>query len=241
MIYLRFICTRFDGFIVISRALENYFRPFMKKDTKKHLMPILVETERFSQTDTPSKNVISYCGSMQGTKDGVPLLIDAFSKIASQFPETNLQLIGPTNFEGFSQLQEHINELNLTNRIVFTGRVKRDEMPGLLQESRILALARSPSKQNEGNFPTKLGEYLATGRLSVVTSVGDIPDYLEHGKNALLADPGSVKDFAKQLEYGLADEKERKSIGREGRLLAENVFNNKVQGEKLLNWLNTFV
>ncbi len=35
-IYLRFICARFDGFIVISRALENYFRPFMKKDTIMH-------------------------------------------------------------------------------------------------------------------------------------------------------------------------------------------------------------
>ncbi len=240
-IYLRFICTRFDGIIVISRALETYFRPFMKKDTERHLMPILVETERFSQTHTPSKNVISYCGSMQGTKDGVPILIEAFSKIAQRFPETQLQLIGSTDFEGFRSLQERITELDLTHRIEFTGRVERNEMPRLLQESRILALARPPSKQAEGGFPTKLGEYLASGRLSVVTGVGDIPDYLEHGKNALLADPGSVKDFARQLEYGLENENERKNIGREGRLLAENVFNNKVQGVKLLNWLNTFV
>ena len=239
--YLRFICARFDGFLVISSALENYFRPFMKKDAKKHLMPILVETERFSQTDSHSRNVISYCGSMQGTKDGVPLLIDAFSKIASQFPETDLQLIGPTNFEGFSHLQAQINDLGLTNRIVFTGRVERDEMPGLLQESRILALARPPSKQAEGGFPTKLGEYLATGRLSVVTSVGDIPDYLVHTKNALLAEPGNVEDFAKQLEYGLGNENVRTTIGREGRMLAENVFNYKVQGDKLFNWLKTFV
>jgi len=213
----------------------------MKKDTKMHLMPILVETERFSQPDTPSRNVISYCGSMQGTKDGVPLLIDAFSKIASKFPETNLQLIGPTNFEGFSHLQKQINELSLANRIVFTGRVERDKMPGLLRESRILALARSSSKQAEGNFPTKLGEYLATGRLSVVTSVGAIPEFLVHEKNALLADPGDIEDFAKQLEYGMGNENVRTTIGREGRMLAENVFNYKVQGDKLFNWLKTFV
>jgi glycosyltransferase involved in cell wall biosynthesis len=239
--YLRFICARFDGFLVISSALENYFRPYMKGDTKTHLIPILVETERFIQADSPSRNVISYCGSMQGTKDGVPLLIEAFSKIASQFPETDLQLIGPTNFEGFSHLQAQINDLGLSNRIVFTGRVERDEMPGLLQESRILALARPPSKQSEGGFPTKLGEYLATGRLSVVTGVGDIPDYLVHAKNALLAEPGNVEDFAKQLEYGLAHESERKIMGKEGRMLAENVFSYKIQGDKLFNWLKTFV
>jgi len=239
--YLRFICARFDGFLVISSALENYFRPFMKGNTKTHLIPILVETERFIQADSPSRNVISYCGSMQGTKDGVPVLIDAFSRIASKFPETNLQLIGPIGFKGFSHLQAQIDDLSLTNRIVFTGRVERDEMPGLLQDSRILALARPPSKQSEGGFPTKLGEYLATGRLSVVTGVGDIPDYLVHGKNALLAEPGNVEDFAKQLEYGLVHESERRIMGKEGRMLAESVFSYKVQGVKLFNWLKTFV
>ncbi len=238
-VYLRFICTRFDGFIVISKALETYFKPYLKKDAKMHLMPILVELERFNKTVAPSRNVITYCGSMQGIKDGVLILIEAFSKIAARFPETQLQLIGSTDFKEFTLMQERITELNLTPRIEFTGLVEREEMPRLLQESRILALARPPGKQAEGGFPTKLGEYLATARLSVVTGVGDIPEYLVHGTNALLAEPGSIPDFAKQLEYGLLHEDEQKTIGREGRRLAENVFNYTIQGEKLVQWLNT--
>lgn len=240
-IYLRGICARFDGIVVISKALESYFKPYLKRGATMHLMPILVEMERFSQAGPGSKNVITYCGSMQGTKDGVPLLIDAFSKITAQFPGTNLQLIGPTDFEGFRLLEEQIASLGLTERIVFTGRVERDEMPGLLGESRILALARPFTKQSEGGFPTKLGEYLATGRLTVVTRVGDIPDYLAHEKNALLAEPGDVEEFAKLLKIGLADEALRNAIGREGRKLAEDLFNYRVQGEKLVDWLNTFV
>ena len=216
-IYLRFICARFDGFVVISRALENYFRPFLGRDTPRLLMPILVETERFQLADTPSRNVISYCGSMQGTKDGVPILIEAFSKIASQFPSTTLQLIGPTDFDGFSLLQEQINARKLADRVLFTGRVERDEMPALLGASRILALARPAGKQAEGGFPTKLGEYLATGRLVVVTSVGDIPEYLHHQEHALLAEPGNAEDFARLLAVGLTDEKMRTRVGAGGR------------------------
>ncbi len=188
-------------------------------------MPILVETDRFSQADSPSKNVISYCGSMQGTKDGVPILIEAFSEIASQFPETNLQLIGPTDFEGFGHLQEQIDELDLTDRIVFTGRVERDEMPGLLRESRILALARPPSMNRlKVAFLPNWVNTCPPVVLSVVTSVGDIPEYLVHGKHALLAEPGRCGGFCKTAEIWPGQRKRAKNYWRCGKYAGRECF-----------------
>jgi glycosyltransferase involved in cell wall biosynthesis len=240
-IYLRIICSLFDGFIVISKALESYFYPYLKASSKKLLLPILVENERFNNLEVTEKNTITYCGSMQGSKDGVQILIESFYLISSKFPDTNLKLIGNTDFYGFSELQERIVQLNLSDRIVFTGQVERNELPKQLLASRILALARPNNKQAEGGFPTKLGEYLASEKLVVVTKVGDIPDYLTNEKNALLAEPDSVKDFAAKLELALSNDNLRANVAKEGKKLAQEVFDYKVQGNHLYNWLKTFV
>ena len=48
----------------------------------------------------------------------------------------------------------------------------------------MLVLARPDNIQAKGGFPTKLGEYLATGNPVVVTKVGEIPNYLIDGVNA---------------------------------------------------------
>ena len=236
-IYLNLICRLFDGIIVISKSLESYFKPYLKSKYPVFLLPILVETERFSGVNTDAQNRIVYCGSMQGEKDGVPILIDAYNKIATQYPNIDLYLIGDTDFPGFKNLKAKIKSYNLESKIIFTGRIEREQIPGFLSSGKLLALARPYSKQSEGGFPTKLGEYLASGRTTIVTSVGDIPDYLTHKVNALLAIPGDVDNFAANLSFALENDKFAKEIGENGKKLALEVFDYKVQGIKLYEWL----
>ena len=50
-------------------------------------------------------------------------------------------------------------------------------------------MARPDSRQARGGFPTKLGEYLATGKPVCVTKVGEITVYLEDNVSAFLAEP----------------------------------------------------
>jgi glycosyltransferase involved in cell wall biosynthesis len=238
-IYLRIICKYFDGFLVISKALDKYFKPYLQTNTKVFLLPILVETERFDISVSKPENTISYCGSMQGTKDGVPILIEAFSKIAHKFPEVNLQLIGSTSFPEFNIVKNQVQKYGLSNRIIFTGRIEREDLPEYLVKSKILALARPYTKQAEGGFPTKLGEYLAAGRLVVVTAVGEIPDYLTNKETALLAEPGDAENFAELIEFGLNNEELSEKIAENGKKLADSVFNYKNQGIRLYKWLNS--
>ncbi len=236
VIYLKVVCKFFDGFIVISRALGKYFRAYLRKGIKIHLLPILVEPERFNKNVVFEKKIV-YCGSMQGNKDGIPILINAFNLIANKFPDINLFLIGSTKFEGFNNLNEIINRLNLNKRINFVGTVERDQLPMHLAKAKMLVLARPKSKQAEGGFPTKLGEYLSTGRPVVVTNVGELSDFLIHEKNAFIAQPNSPRSFAEQMENALSNYNKATMIGQEGKKLAYNEFNYKVQGEIFLNWL----
>lgn len=238
-IYLNIVCKFFDGFIVITKALEKYFRPYLKKEVPIFLLPILVETERFDQKINNPEKYITYCGSMEGNKDGVPILIDSFHQISIEFPSYKLLLIGGTNFKGFNSLQKQIEAKKLTEKVVFTGRIERDALPAYLSQSSILVLARPTSKQAEGGFPTKLGEYLATGRPVVVTKVGEIGEFLVDSQNAFISIPDSADAFAIKLRIALKDYETAKIIGLEGKKLAQTIFNYKFQGEQLLNWLKT--
>ena len=96
----------------------------------------------------------------------------------------------------------------------------------------ILALARPNNKQAEGGFPTKLGEYLATGVQVVVTRVGEICLFLKNEINAFISEPDSAEKFAEKLSDALSSKK-RIQIGLEGKKLVYNEFNYLTQAKIL--------
>ncbi len=237
-VYLKFICKFFDGFLAITQTLKEYFIPHLRKNCPVFLLPILVEPERFIIIKQEStEQYIAYCGSMQGDKDGIMDLIDAFKITHEEFPDIKLYLIGSTLFEDFGKLQEKIARLSLDKNIKFTGIMDREALPLILADAMMLVLARPKSKQAEAGFPTKLGEYLATGKPVVVTNVGEITDYLQDNVNAYIAKPGDPRDFAIKMITVLSNYDNALEIGTRGQLLAQTVFNYMNQGRKLADWL----
>ncbi len=242
LIYLFITCKLFDGFIVISATLANYYQKWLRKNTRVFILHTLVEPERFlkpARTHPVKHPYIAYVGSMYGTKDGVSDLIEAFGKIAGTYSEYKIVLIGDIQFEGFDSLLGIVDRLNLKNKVIFTGRLERDEIPDYLVQAEILTLARPATRQAEGGFPSKIGEYLATGNPVVVTGVGEIPEFLTDGVNAFLAEPGNPDKFADKLAEAISDLSNARKIGDKGKKLASTVFNYKVQSKKLSDFLNS--
>ena len=101
----------------------------------------------------------------------------------------------------------------------------------------MLALARPDRLQAQNGFPTKLGEYLATGKPVVVTRVGEIPLFIKHGENGYLADP-TPESFSKQLSWVADNYEQAKKTGQNGKKLAENEFSYFVQSKKVLEFMN---
>lgn len=112
-------------------------------------------------------------------------------------------------------------------------------MPRLLKNARILALARPDNLQNRNGFPTKLGEYLATGNPVVVTSIGEIPNFLKDEENAFMATPGNVQSFADALKRAYNNSEKAIAIGRNGRHLALTAFSSEEQTKVALNFIKT--
>ena len=233
----------FDGLIVMTKPLIDYFKDKVRKNCRLFEMPMTVDTERFAiekSKSTPYGDYIAYCGNMTGNKDGVLNLIDAFSQIEDALPSIKLLLIGGTNKpEQFELLKTQVQESGIKN-VVFYGRATRDEMPELLVNAKLLALARPSSLQSTGGFPTKLGEYLATGNPIVVTKVGDIPNYL-NDTNSYLVEPDDNKAFANAIIQVFSDYSQARERGLKGKVLAQSVFNSRVQSERLNSFLQSII
>lgn len=238
-LFFKFVNRFFDGYIYISSALVEFNRPLLPKAMPVLTVPIIVDADRFPLEDTEPKNLITYCGNLFGEKDGVDILLEAFSKIHLKHPDYSLVLIGNTNSTvEMARMKAWIDQLGIADKVVFTGFVHRDEVPVLLQRSAVLALARPDNIQAKGGFPTKLGEYLASGRPVLVTAVGDIPDYIQDGVNGFLAKPGSVDDFSIKMEQILTDYENAAFIGKEGEKLTFTSFNNNYQAGRLIDFID---
>jgi glycosyltransferase involved in cell wall biosynthesis len=227
-IYLRFVIKKFDGIYVINNALKKYFSSITKGRIPVTIVNMIVDPSRFEIVNNrvgEESKIITYCGKLDGDKDGVPILIEAFSMISNEFPLLKLRVIGSISDDvSRRSLLSQINKYGLEDKVILTGSLKRDEIPELLCNSDILALARPNNSQAEGGFPTKLGEYLATGNPVVVTNVGELSLFLKDKFNAFIAEPDDAEKFADKLKEALLA-KNARTVGQEGKKLVYNEFN----------------
>jgi glycosyltransferase involved in cell wall biosynthesis len=230
----------FDVIFVITKNLEDYYKPLAGKKTRFLLLPVTVDFDRFPEPvkDLAKNRNITYVGDLSQGKDGVLTLIRAFALIQNEFPEHNLKLIGSNSDKNYMNLvAQTIEELSLQARIILTGYMNPEDIPGELYRARLLVLSRPDNIQAKGGFPTKLGEYLATGVPVAVTIVGELPFYLTDNKNAFLADPDSIESFADAMKRALMDNENAAKIGIAGRETAKLHFAHSSQGKMLFSFL----
>ena len=241
--YLLKFLPQIDIMSVITRTLKTYYKQFVGEKTIMIHLPMTVDFSRFIDYENASPYIknpyIAYCGTLSNAKDGVHILIQSFIKLLNEFPEYHLYIAGPLEpHEDYISQKKLVSEAKADGRITFLGVMDRNEIPSFLFHASTLALARPESKQAEGGFPTKLGEYLATGRPVCVTEVGEIGYYLKNGESAFIAEPGSVDSFAGALRSALSS-KDSLKIGAVGKQIAKQKFNKDIQSNLLFNCLQT--
>jgi glycosyltransferase involved in cell wall biosynthesis len=231
----------FDDFLIMTKTLIEFYRPLAKKNARFMHLPMTVDLDRFPDSvhDLGHAHDITYCGDLSQDKDGVLTLIEAFALLKDEFPSVKLKLLGNSkDKEYMNKLINLLSELDLEEKVVLAGFVHPEDIPDRLIQSRLLVLSRPDSVQARGGFPTKLGEYLATGVPVAVTSVGEIPDYLTDGADAFIAEPGSVESFANAMRRALSDDARALRVGQAGREIAIAHFSHSAQGKLISSFLS---
>lgn len=227
---------QFKGMFVISTALREAYLKAGAKNVV--IVNMTVDSNRFKGLKKTGgvEPYIAYCGTASNNKDGVDDLIKAFAIVHKEIPDIKLWIIGraPTKQDA-SGNKDLVGLLGLDDSVIFKGVMPANEMPQLLKDATIVALARPDSLQAQCGFPTKLGEYLLSENPVVVTKVGDIPLFLEDGKTALLAEQKNPEDFAQRILWALRNSEEAAVIGRAGREVALREFNYLTEVKKIVN------
>ncbi len=204
-----------DAFTVVTDGLARRVAGLGK--------PVLVlrggvDPDLFRPLARPPAAVLTvvYAGNFRPYQ-GVSTLLDAAEILVRRGEGLRLVFVGGS--DRFPEVERRAREL-LGERLAVRGRVAYERMPEALAEADVLVIPRPRSRTAAFGFPSKLAEYLATGRPVVATRVGDVERFVVHGENGLLVPPGAPSALADAL-LSLRDPELRRRLGAAGRATAE--------------------
>ncbi len=160
-------------------VIYNGIAPEFIKDGREHTLPPV----------SPCR--ICYVGRLAGIK-GVPLLIDAVSRICTDY-DVILFIVGSGTEK--ENLEHQADILGIKENVVFTGQ-KTDVRP-FLKESNIFVY---PSICQEV-FGISLIEAMAYGIPCIANQVGGIPEIIQDEKNGYLTREPSAGEIERLLRY----------------------------------------
>jgi len=153
---------------------------------KIRVLPHSVDLARFKPSASPARFDVIAVGQLIRRKR-MDVLIDAVAVLAEGGLELRVGIAGRGPLEGL--LQKQAEDRRVSHLVEFLG--YRDDVEALLADARTFCLA----SEWEG-VPFALMEALAAGLVPVVTDVGTVADWIDHGQNGFLVRPGSVPDLA---------------------------------------------
>ncbi len=208
--------------IVISENLKAYYQDYMHV-SKITLIPIVVDLKRFASVKPSQAPVytIGYLGSF-GEKDGIHGLIESFKEATKQMPELKLKLIGYNSHIRETKLE--LRKFILNGQVEHSGQIAYDQVPNWLAKCDLLVMNRTNHEYSHYGFPTKLGEYLATGIPTICTKVSDIEKYLEHSKNSYLIEADNHQELTKAIIERYQNYSDFNAMGLKGKQIAKSQF-----------------
>ncbi|HEX8683203.1 MAG TPA: glycosyltransferase family 4 protein [Ardenticatenaceae bacterium] len=203
-----------DGFIVISKEIDEELAGVGVPPEKRFFIPNGVDLERFASVSPEEKAALR---ASLGLPDGpialftgrlvpekrVDQLVALWPTIRATHPAATLLVLGTGGEE--ARLQQMAG-----GGVRFTGRIE-DVVP-YLQAADLFVL---PSA-TEG-LSNALLEAMAAGLAVVATSVGGAPDVIEHGDNGWLVPPDDRAALEAALLALLGDAERRATLGQRAR------------------------
>jgi glycosyltransferase involved in cell wall biosynthesis len=188
-----------------------------------------VNHERFSPSVTPSPTFRAEIGADRQTVvigllarldpiKGHEFALAALGRLARHPIPWKLVLLGYENQRTFAWAHERAAHSGIGDRVCHV--TWRDDLPAVLAAIDIGLIS---SIGSEANSRATL-EFMATGKPVVATSVGVIPEIIQHEEHGLLVPPADPEALARELARLLGNPLMRASLGRQARRRVEENF-----------------
>jgi glycosyltransferase involved in cell wall biosynthesis len=161
--------------------------------------------------------LVGYMGALPATE--VDLLLGALHTARAHAPDLGFVAIG-ASVAGVGKTLPQYAGVHWADWMIDAGRVPFEQVGAWLAASDALALPMRDTICNRGRWPSKINDYLASGRPIVATRVGEIVDVLERHRAGLLTEPNSGA-IARQLLRLRSEPDLAADLAVRGRRLAE--------------------
>ncbi len=212
---------RADGCVFQTEEAAAYFPPAVREKSKIILNPVNEKFYQVVRSEKP-KNIVSV-GRLEPQKNS-KMLIDAFAEIAGEFPDEHLIICGDGPMR--AELEDHVSELGLDNRIDFLGNI--DHVDQILADAKVFVL---PSDY-EG-LPNALMEAMTAGVPCIATDCpcGGPRVLIQNEDQGILIPVGDTERLSSELQVLLKDSARQKVLSENARKRAEDFRADKVLGE----------
>ena len=211
-----------DGVVTIStvlrqRALDVGCSPdrvvCIPNGAATDLIRCIPVTEARQHLGVPlDRKIVGFLGMGQGDMEIVMPAI-------RQLPDVWFMVIGPKNQRVLNQAQA----FGIADRLWQTDFVPDEELSWYLACADVMCLPLTDRAANRGRLPGKMMYYMAAGRPTVVSPVGDVTRLVETYRVGLLA--ANEQQFAEALHILFEDAALREELGRNARRAAETDLN----------------
>ena len=227
----RWVCCLADRIVVNAGAIRDWL---VEEGYPAHKIVVIrngVDVSRFGarndgaalrrELGLPAKAPLVTMLARLSPVKGIDQFLEAAAKLRGTHPDACFLLVGECYTRGSQreivvdqayrkELQDKVDRLGLTDRVMFTG--LRKDVPDVLAASAVSVL---PSL-SEGISNTLL-ESMAAGVPVVATRVGGTPEAVTDGEQGLLVPPGDATALASAISRILSDPLLAARLGNNGR------------------------
>ena len=216
--YYRHVFEKADAFVSPSAYLARAYIAAGFDAHKMHVVKNGIDYASYAKLEkVPGKQFrITYAGVF-GPHKGVDVLIRAAA--LTEGLSILINLVGKGDEEPY--YRKLIEELGLTGKIVFRGKLSNEEMRGIYRETDLFCLpALSPENQ-----PVTITEAMSCGIPVIASDVGGVKELVEDGVTGYLVEAGNAEDLAAKIRLLCNDPDACERMGETGKQrMADNDF-----------------
>ena len=190
--------------IVISQYLNKYYN-----SSHNILIPATCDSseKKWHQKNEKAKEqagsydgiTLIYAGN-PARKDAVHYAIGAVQRLVSEGANIRFLIIGITREKYLEHFQSFLPHGELTERVLFLGRVVQNEVPSYYSIADFMVLLREQTRKSNAGFPTKFAESFISGTPVIANLTSDIALYLKDGETGYVVKEPSEKCIYETLK-----------------------------------------
>lgn len=231
----------FDGFLSISHSLSDLVKK-SAPNSKNLIVPIIVDSSIADKVAPKilERKYIFHSGSLYEQKDGVCGMLEAFA-IANQKLGNSMDFILTGNIESSrdkDKILAVIEKYKIKEYVKFVGYLSLEDLYSYQAGSSLMIINKLETQQNKYCFSTKLGEYLAFAKPVIITNVGEAMYYLNN-ENSYIAEANNPYSIAENIIKIKNEEEVAKSIGKNGKMLADQEFSCFYQAKRIVKFFDS--